>query len=67
MQSYSVEMVLSNDVDIEALNGGFPMSDVIRIQVENAIGPGLDLYMIMIQISKKLGQNSFAISLRMDY
>ena len=37
---YSVEMVLSNDVDIEALNGGFPMLDVIQIQVENAIGPG---------------------------
>ena len=37
MQDYSVETVLSDDVDIEALNEGFPMSNVIQIQVENAI------------------------------
>ena len=37
VQDYSVETVLSDDVDIEALNEGFPMSNVIQIQVENAI------------------------------
>ena len=31
------ETVLSDDIDIEAVNGWFPMSDVIEIQVTDAI------------------------------
>ena len=36
-ESHSEETVLSDDIDIEAVNGGFPMSDVIEIQMTDAI------------------------------
>ena len=48
--SKSEETVLSDDIDIEAVNGGFPMSDVIEIQVTDAIY----ISMLVIKIWEKM-------------
>ena len=50
VQDYSVETVLRDDVDIDALNEDFLMSDVIQIQVENAIDLSLDSNFIRLDI-----------------